>query len=124
MEELQVSILYLSRTNQATFCNNAMCCYDHIIIALENLVARRFGMPEEIAKLHSSTLAQMKCCVSTAMGISKDNYSLSKESPVYGTGQGSFYVCLLTRFQQNFEVTFGLPITLILVMKKSMALIL
>jgi exonuclease III len=89
LEELQVSISYLSRTNQVTFHNDATSCYDRIIISLANLVARRFGMPEEIAKLHGTTLEQMRYYVSTALGISKDSYSHSDESPVYGTGQGS-----------------------------------
>ncbi len=52
LEELQVSISYLSRTNQVTFHNDATSCYDRIIIALAKLVARQFGMPEEIARLH------------------------------------------------------------------------
>jgi hypothetical protein len=66
-----------------------MSCYDRIVIALANLIARRFGMPEAIAKLHGATLAQMKYYVSTALGISEDSYTHTAESPVYGTGQGS-----------------------------------
>jgi hypothetical protein len=89
LEELQVSISYLSRTNQVTFHNNATSCYDRIIIALANLVARQFSMPEEIAKLHGTTLKKMWYYVSTALGISDASYSHTKESPVYGTGQGS-----------------------------------
>jgi hypothetical protein len=41
LEELQVSIAYLSRTNQATFHNDATSCYDCIITTLANLVARQ-----------------------------------------------------------------------------------
>jgi hypothetical protein len=89
LEELQVSISYLSRTNQVTFHNDATSCYDRIIIALANLVTRRFGMPKEIAKLHGVTLEKMKYHVSTALGISDASYSHSTETPVYGTGQGS-----------------------------------
>jgi hypothetical protein len=89
LEELQVSISYLSRTNQVTFHNDATSCYDRIIIALANLVACRFGMPEEIAKLHGVTLEKMKYHVSTALGILDDTYSHSEEFPVYGMGQGS-----------------------------------
>ena len=89
LEELQVSIAYLSRTNQVTFHNDATSCYDRIIIALANLVARRFGMPVEIARLHGCTLEQMRYHVSTALGISEASYSHSSESPVHGSGQGS-----------------------------------
>lgn len=89
LEELQVSIAYLSRTGQVTFHNNATSCYDRIIIALANLVARRFGMPAEIAQLHGYTLAQMKYHVSTAIRISEDTYQHSTAELVYRTGQGS-----------------------------------
>ena len=91
LEELQVSIAYLSRTNQVNFHNDATSCYDRIIIALANLVARRFGMPVAIAKLHGTTLEQMQYYVSTALGISEESYShsYSGDSPIYGTGQGS-----------------------------------
>ncbi len=83
LEELQVSISYLSQTNQVTFHNNATLCYDRIILALANFVARRFGMPETIAKLHGATLKEMRYYVSTAMGISDDHYQHSANSPVY-----------------------------------------
>jgi hypothetical protein len=39
LEELQVSLLYLSRTNQVVFHNDATSSYDRIIIALANLIA-------------------------------------------------------------------------------------
>ena len=91
LEELQVSISYLSRTNQVTFHNNATSCYDRIIITLANLMACRFGMPTAIAKLHGATLEQMQYFVFTALGISEESYShsYSGETPIYGTGQGS-----------------------------------
>jgi hypothetical protein len=54
LEELQVSISYLSRSNQVTFHNNATSCYDRIIISLVNLVARRFGMSEEMQNYTAS----------------------------------------------------------------------
>lgn len=46
-------------------------------------------MAEEIARLHGTTLEQMKYYVSTALGISDDYYAHSEDNPVYGTGQGS-----------------------------------
>jgi hypothetical protein len=73
-----------------TVHNDATPCYDRIIIALANLVACRFGLPEEeIARPHGTTLQEMWYYVSTAMGISDNHYTHSMESPVYGTGQGS-----------------------------------
>lgn len=89
LEELQVLIAYLSRTNQVTFHNDVTSCYDRIIIALANLVAQRFGLPAELACLHGTTLEQMQYHISTATGISEASYKHSVDSPVYGTGQGS-----------------------------------
>jgi hypothetical protein len=89
LEELQVSIAYLSRTSQVTFHNDATLCYNRIIIALANLVARCFGIPKEITKLHGATLEQIRYYVSTAMGISDESYQHLEDDPIYGTGQGS-----------------------------------
>jgi hypothetical protein len=70
LEELQVSITYLSQTNQVTFHNDVTSCYDCIIIAQANLVARHFGLLEEIARMHGITLEEMCYHKSTAIGIS------------------------------------------------------
>jgi exonuclease III len=89
LEELQVSISYMSRTNQIIFHNDATSCYDRIIINLANLLARRFGMSEELCRLHGDTLHHMLYYVSTALGISDRSYQHVPDSPIYGTGQGS-----------------------------------
>jgi hypothetical protein len=88
LEELQVLIAYLSqKINQVTFHNDAMSCYNCIIISLANLVAHRFGRPEEIWKLQGVTLEKMQYSVSTALGIADRSYSHLEESPIYGMGQ-------------------------------------
>jgi exonuclease III len=89
LEELQVSLSYLSRTNQVVFHNDATSCYDRIIIALANLIARRFGMSQEVCSVHGETLAKMKYYISTALGISEGSYCHTTMTPIHGTGQGS-----------------------------------
>ncbi len=89
LEELQVSLAYLSRTNLAVFHNDATSCYDRIVIALANLIARRYGMSQEVCSIHGETLAKMKYFVSTALGISEGSYCNTTMTPVHGTGQGS-----------------------------------
>jgi hypothetical protein len=89
LKELKVLILYLSCTNQVIFHNDATFCYDRIIISLENLVVRQFGMPAEFSKHYGATLEQMKDYVSMALGLSGRSDSHSDKSPIYGTGQGS-----------------------------------
>ena len=102
-----------------TFHNDATSCYDRIIIALANLVARRFGLPEEICRLHGVTLEQMRYHISTAIGISEESYKHSNESPVYGTGQGSCaspsvwlqicYVLFDCHDQQSYGANYSSP---------------
>ncbi len=74
LEELQVSISYLSRTNQIVFHNDATSCYDRIIINLANLLARRFGMSQELCRIHGDTLHHTLYYVATALGISERSY--------------------------------------------------
>jgi hypothetical protein len=116
LEELQVSIAYLSRTNPVMFHNDATSCYDHIIIALANLVAsRHFGLPEEIACMHGVTREQMCYHILTAIGISEDSYKHSAKSPVNGTGQVS---CDSPSFSYRY-----VPFCLIAIISKAMVLI-
>ena len=89
LEELQVLIAYMSRTNQIIFHNDATSCYDRIIINLANLLARRFGMSKELCKIHGDTLHHMLYYVATALGISERLYQHLPDSPIFGTGQGS-----------------------------------
>jgi hypothetical protein len=74
LEELQVSLSYLSRSNMVVFHNDATSCYDRIVIALANLIARRFGMLSEVCAIHGDTLQDMKYYISTALGISNGSY--------------------------------------------------
>ncbi len=89
LEELQVSISYLSRTNQIVFHNDATSCYDRIIINLANLLARRFGMSQELCRIQGDTLHHMLYYVATALDISERSYRHLPDQPIYGTSQGS-----------------------------------
>jgi hypothetical protein len=87
LKELQVSISYMSRTNQIIFHNDATLCYIPIIINLANLLARRLGMLEELCRIHGNTLHHMLYYVATALGISEQSYQHLPDYHIYGTGQ-------------------------------------
>ena len=50
---------------------------------------RLYQMPAKFTALLGDFLRYAKYAIKTANGISKDTYSHSPESPVYGLGQGS-----------------------------------
>jgi hypothetical protein len=91
VEELQNTICYLSRTNRVDEDNDATACYDRIPPNLANLASRSNDMDEALCTVHGATLDGMSYHLLTALGISEEAYRNEKDSPVYGTGQGSTY---------------------------------
>jgi hypothetical protein len=84
LEELQILIAYMSRTNQTIFCNDATSCYDQIIINLAHLLARCFGMFEELCHIHGDTLHHMMYYVATALRTLEQLYQHLPDQPIYG----------------------------------------
>jgi hypothetical protein len=69
--------------------NDATACFDRMIPSLVMISLRAYGAPEEIVTLIGKTLAKMRYCIKTKIGISKRYYQHSEEASIYGTGQGS-----------------------------------
>ena len=91
----------------ATFDNDASGCYDRIVVSLGMIAARRLGMPDEVVRLHATTLLNMEHFICTAHGISEASYKSSTERWLFGTGQGSgaspavwltLVICILSAF--------------------------
>jgi hypothetical protein len=82
------SIWRLSRSNGASFDNDAKSCYDRIVMLLASLVSQRGGMTKEACNIFLATLDQMKYHVKTALGISEESYSTTTTRNVHGPGQG------------------------------------
>ena len=78
-----------TKTNLATFDNDATGCYDRIITALAMIACRRLGVPESACLLQAITLASMIYYIKTARGISSGTYTNTIWDPIFGTGQGS-----------------------------------
>ena len=89
LKQLSYNLSRQSRTNLATFDNDASACYDRIIVALAMLAARRLRMPRNAVQTHAEALRMMRYYVKTVHGISEDCYKGTVFEPLFGTGQGS-----------------------------------
>jgi hypothetical protein len=89
LELLQYDYSCLRRTDEITFTNDAMSCYDCIVPSISNVAARSRGLHRNIAEIHGEMLKHARYKVKTQLGVSKRWYSHSDESPIFGTGQGS-----------------------------------
>ena len=89
LKHLSYDLSHQSRTNLATFDNDASACYDRIIVALAMLAARRLRMPRNAVQTHAEALRMMRYYVKTVHGISEDCYKGTVFEPLFGTGQGS-----------------------------------
>jgi hypothetical protein len=64
-------------------------CFDRILPPIISLLNRKNGCPEEAVTCHAETLQNAKYFLKTEQGISTTSYSHSRETPVYGNGQGA-----------------------------------
>ena len=89
MKEMKYLYSNITRTGLATMDNDAKSCFDRIICNLAMMISRFFGMTKRACKMHGMTLKKMRYRLRTALGISKQDYTNTKSSPLHGTGQGS-----------------------------------
>lgn len=72
-----------------TMDNDAKSCYDRIICNFAMIVSRYYGMPLNACKLQATTLLKIVFSHKTGIGLSKNTYQHSDNTPIYGSGQGS-----------------------------------
>jgi hypothetical protein len=85
------TIMGLTKTDGATFHNDAKACYDRIRLLLVFLRSRRLGMSQEVCDLNAKTLSSLKFFHKTSWGISDEYYTDNPEQghPIHGSGQGA-----------------------------------
>ena len=71
------------------FNNDVTACFDRIMPHILCLCLRSYQMPTEFTGLLGDLLRYAKYAMKTANGVSKDTYSHSSASPVFGSDQGS-----------------------------------
>jgi hypothetical protein len=65
-------------------------CFDRIVAPVISLLNRKNGCPQEVlVSMHATTLEQAKYHLKTKHGTTSSSYSHSKETPIYGNGQGA-----------------------------------
>jgi len=85
----QTEMAMVTRTTLVKFNNDATACFDRILVHLLNLCLRSFGMPKKLTKILGELLRVARYAIKTGIGISKETYQHSDESPAFGSGQGS-----------------------------------
>ena len=89
LKELTYQVATMSRTDLATFDNDASACYDRIVTRFALLCCRAYGVPEGPCKMTAEVLDNVIHKIKTAYGISEESYVNHPDSPIHGVGQGS-----------------------------------
>jgi hypothetical protein len=79
----------VTRTPLVKFNNDAISCFDRILVHLLNLCLRSFRMPKKLTTILGELLQVTRYAIKTGIGISKETYHHLDESPAFGSGQGS-----------------------------------
>ena len=85
----QTELSMIQRSILVRFNNDATACFDRILVHVLTLCLRSFGMPKKLTKMLGKLLEAAKYAIKTGVGISEQTYQHSKESPAFGSGQGS-----------------------------------
>ncbi|OEU23095.1 hypothetical protein FRACYDRAFT_233261 [Fragilariopsis cylindrus CCMP1102] len=85
----QNEMAMVTRKALVKFNNDATACFDRILVHLLSLCLQSVGMPKKLTKILGELLRVAKYAIKTGIGISKETYQHSDESPAFGSGQGS-----------------------------------
>jgi hypothetical protein len=85
----QTEMAMVTRAPLVKFNNDAPACFDRILVHLLNLCLRSFGIPKKLTTILGKLLKVARYAIKTRIGISKETYHHSEESPAFGSEQGS-----------------------------------
>jgi hypothetical protein len=74
----------LTKTDGATFDNDAKACFDRIILSLTNLRSRQLGFPRSACQLHADLLLKVDYVLTTAVGIFEQTEFTAKGGDLTG----------------------------------------
>ncbi len=89
LKQLTYDLTRQQRSNLGTFDNDVKSCYDRIINGIAMIAAQCLGMPTSVVATYAGTLARMQYMNKSAFGVSDGYIQSSKETFLFGTGQGS-----------------------------------
>ena len=73
--------------------NNAKSCFDRIINNYITLHSRRIEIPDQVCRIHSTALLNIKYRVQTALGIASCHYQNTTQDLAHESGQGAGSSC-------------------------------
>ena len=82
------SVVRLTKTNCASFDNDAKSCYDRIVMLFASLCSQRLGLDPKACELFLRVLNKAKYHVKTKLGVSTDYYNTTSDATIHGPGQG------------------------------------
>jgi hypothetical protein len=85
----QTELSMITRKILVRFNNDATACFDRILVHILTLCLQSFGMQKNLTTILGNLLNVARYAIKTGIGISKETYQYSTESPVFGSGQGS-----------------------------------
>jgi hypothetical protein len=88
-KQLTHDIIRQTKRTAAIIENDAIGCYDRLMNPLVLLAMRWLGVPETLAKSVALTWSGTSHSIKTYFGISQATYSNTKQTPLFGPGQGS-----------------------------------
>ena len=81
--------LRLTRTDAFSFDNDAMACFDRIVLLGASLLGQSLGLPASHCDVILNTLRDTRYHLKTRHGTSSEFYSSLSDSHLHGPGQGS-----------------------------------
>ena len=90
---------FIIETHRLTFHNlvilqnDAKACFNRILNNHSTLHSRRFEIPDQACKIHSTTLCNIKFRVQTALVITSCHYQSTPQTPAHDSGQGTGSLC-------------------------------
>ena len=89
LEELEYEISKCTLHPMIKNDNDAVACYDRILMYLASLMSRKRGMPVKVCRVNGMNLEQAKYHIRTTLGTSVRFLGHTTDSPWHGSGQGA-----------------------------------
>ena len=88
LETMTYQTATLTRTSCSTFDNDAQACFDRVMPNLFNLHSKQLGVPQDISNSFTKHLQHFNYAIKTSMEESINTYCNTKETQLFGVGQG------------------------------------
>ena len=88
LKELRRDISIFAQASYANFDNDAVSCYDCILMSVASLSGRKYGVHKKIVYVHAERLEVAKYKLKVSSKTSNTSYQYCKKCHIHETGQG------------------------------------